>query len=299
MAFGIFMHRTDTKYDDSPAERYQFPRQYLSRAREFIGDWIVYLEPKRVQGTRGYFAVAMVQQIIPDPSASDMHLALIEPTTYLDFPNPVQFGGSTGYAETGVLNAAGAISGRAQSAVRPLSNADFNRIIGLGLGSDELLLPRVGRFPAPSGFHEQQAPLEVEQIVDRRRLLVSRTMRDRAFRQAILTAYNSQCAVTGLRLINGGGRAEVEAAHIKPVEAKGPDEIRNGLALSGTAHWMFDRGLIGIDDNYRILVSRQVNDADGVAAMINETGHLLHTSRPSDRPSPKYLSWHRDHCFKG
>ncbi len=29
--------------------------------------------------------------------------------------------------------------------------------------------------------------------------------------------------------------------------------VRNGLALSGTAHWMFDRGLITVDDDLAIL----------------------------------------------
>ncbi len=45
MPFGVFLHRTDSIYDDSPAERYQFPRQYLERVKAFVGDWIVYLEP--------------------------------------------------------------------------------------------------------------------------------------------------------------------------------------------------------------------------------------------------------------
>ena len=31
MGFGVFIHRSDSIYDDSPAERYQFPRQYLGR----------------------------------------------------------------------------------------------------------------------------------------------------------------------------------------------------------------------------------------------------------------------------
>jgi len=30
MSFGVFIHRADSIYDDSPAERYQFPRQYLA-----------------------------------------------------------------------------------------------------------------------------------------------------------------------------------------------------------------------------------------------------------------------------
>src|SRR5437588_352128 len=35
MGFGVFIHRSDSIYDDSPAERYQFPSQYLGRVDEF------------------------------------------------------------------------------------------------------------------------------------------------------------------------------------------------------------------------------------------------------------------------
>ncbi|SEI66561.1 HNH endonuclease [Sphingobium sp. AP50] len=82
----------------------------------------------------------------------------------------------------------------------------------------------------------------------------SRIVRNRVFRRLVLRAYDERCAITGLKLINGGGRAEVQAAHIRPVEANGPDTINNGLALSGTAHWMFDRGLISLSDELEILV---------------------------------------------
>lgn len=79
------MHRTDSIYDDRPDEQYQFPKQYLQRAAGCVGDWVIYLEPRRVAGTRGYFAVAKVRQIIPDPTAQGMYLALIEPGSYLEF----------------------------------------------------------------------------------------------------------------------------------------------------------------------------------------------------------------------
>jgi hypothetical protein len=61
----------------------------------------------------------------------------------------------------------------------------------------------------------------------------------------VLHAYGARCAVTGWKLINGGGRAEAQAAHIRPVERGGPDSVQNGIALSGTAHWMFDREIPG------------------------------------------------------
>src|SRR5437016_4011429 len=74
-------------------------------------------------------------------------------------------------------------------------------------------------------------------------------IRDAAFSIAVKAAYQETCAITGFKIINSGGRAEVQAAHIRPVADRGPDSLRNGIALCGTMHWMFDRGLISIDDD--------------------------------------------------
>ncbi|SRR5579871_5346414 len=298
MGFGVFIHRSDSIYDDSPAEQYQFPSQYLRRVEACVGDWIIYYEPRKVAETRGYFAIAKVSQIIPDPSVRGMHLALIEPGSYLDFANPVPFSGATGPIEQGVLNDQGRISGRAQSAVRPISLADFNKIIELGFAEGTPLLPRLDDDVRSSGFEEEQQAFRFYQQRDRISVTVSRVLRDRVFRRVVLRAYDERCAITGLKFINGSGRAEVAAAHIRPVEASGPDIISNGIALSGTAHWMFDRGLISLADDLKILISRQTNDPDGVRSLINKSGRALEPRRPSDRPHPHFLKWHREHCFK-
>lgn len=298
MGFGVFIHRSDSIYEDSPAERYQFPRQYLSRVEACVGDWIIYYEPSKVTDTRGYFAVAKIQRIVPDPTAVAMYVALIEPGSYLDFPNSVPFNDATGPIERGVLNEEGRISGRAQSAVRPLSPDDFKRIVRLGLKENAPLLPRLGESQPASGFEEEQAPFQFDEQRERMTFTVSRIMRDRVFRRIVLRAYDQRCAITGLKLINGGGRAEVAAAHIRPVEASGPDIVNNGIALSGTAHWMFDRGLISLSDDLQILVSRQVNDVDAVRAFINPTGYAFPPLRNSERPHPHFLHWHRERCFK-
>lgn len=298
MGFGVFIHRADSIYNDSPAERYQFPSLYLSRVEACVGDWIVYYEPVKVAETRGYFAVAKVQQIIPDPNTPGMYIAIIEAGTYLDFVTPVPFNGPDGITETGILNAAGRISGRAQSAVRPLSSGDFNRIVRQGLDDTTPLLPRESTIVGYGNFDEAQTPFQFESERERTDFLTSRIVRDRIFRKLVLQAYDQRCAITGLRFINGGGRAEVAAAHIRPVEANGPDIINNGVALSGTAHWMFDRGLISLGDNLEILISRQVNDIERLRSLINKSGRAIEPKRTSDRPHPHFLRWHRENCFK-
>lgn len=227
-----------------------------------------------------------------------MYLALIEPGSYLDFANPVPFAGPQGPIETGVLNEEGRISGRAQSAVRPISAADFNRIVEIGFSDEAPLLPRTDAIAEDDRLRQVPVPFIFEQERVRVPALTSRLVRDRVFRRTVLRAYDERCAITGLKLINGGGRAEVEAAHIRPVEANGPDIVSNGLALSGTAHWMFDRGLISLGDDLEILVSRQANDPDSIRGVINKNGYALQPARLVERPHPHFLGWHREHCFK-
>jgi putative restriction endonuclease len=298
MSKGIFIHRPDSIYADRVAEQYQFPTKlYLSRMLPCVGDWIIYLESSKVKDSRGYFAAAKVSRVVPDPKDSTRSLALIEPGTYIDFPNQIPFNGPQGVVERGVLNEAGKNSGRAQAAVRPLSDADFNRIIDMGLADDEAFLPRVDQLDE-NLVREERTPFVFEVERDRVANLGSRLVRDRLFRRRVVQAYDARCSITGLKLINGGGRAEVEAAHIRPVERGGPDIITNGIALSGTVHWMFDRGLIGLGDDLEILISRQANDPDGIRGMINRSGFAIPPTRSMDRPHPGFLAWHREHCFK-
>lgn len=302
MTQGVFLHREDSIYRDLPAEQYQFPSQYLSRAKPLIGHWIIYYEPRRGPTAKGYYAIARVEDIVPDPTIPRMYLALITPGSYLDFERPVPFVGPGGHPERGVLNLTGKMSGRAQQAVRPISNEDFSRILDLGFPDELPLLPRIG--PAPDlqirgkEWRDEQAPFVMDVERERVEAYTSRPVRDRVFRRIVLDAYDSRCAITGLRFINGGGRAEVQAAHIKPVEHHGPDSITNGIALSGTVHWMFDRGLISLSDELDVLVSRQVNDAESVWSLVNKTRKAAVPAISAHRPHPAYLAWHRDHCFK-
>jgi putative restriction endonuclease len=297
MAYGVLLHRPDSIYDDRPEEQYQFPRQYLKRVEACMGDWIVYLEPGKVPDTRGYFAIARVQQVVPDPKAPGMYLALMELGSFLPFASSVPFRNPAGLMERGLLNEEGRLSGRAQSAVRPLSASDLARILEAGL--DEVANPSsIPELDGKSEFGEEPAEFIFEQMRERVELFTSRIIRERVFRKLVLRAYDQRCVMTGLKLINGGGRAEVVAAHIRPVEANGPDIVSNGLALSGTAHWMFDRGLISLGDDLQILISRQANDPDGVKGFLNRSGRAIAPQRHADRPHVRFLQWHRENCFK-
>lgn len=288
---GVFVHRRDTHYADEPYRQYQFPKAYLSRASRFEGDWAVYYEPVKAGG-RGFYAVAWVERIVPDPTRDGHYLALIKPDTYLDFAHNVPRTINGELVESGLANA--------QAAVRPLSSPDFVRIINLGLGDDESILPRVGDPVAPLKpcVSDNQRPFRFEQDRIRTESLTSRIVRDRVFRTAVLAAYDERCAITGLKFINGGGRAEVAAAHIRPVAENGPDSVNNGLALSGTAHWMFDRGLVSLDDDLTVLISRHVNDRESLNRLIRPDQKAIEPLDAALRPHPNFLAWHRENVFK-
>jgi putative restriction endonuclease len=296
MTKGVFLYREDSRYKDKPWSEYQFPEIYLGRASQMVGDWIVYMEPVKA-GRRGYHAVAKVDRITPDPREAGMYLAMIDPNSYLDFDHnvPFQLGGN--YPERSVLNEAGNVSGRAQAAVRPVPTEDFNRIVGLGLDTHDKLLPRSDAEVPVASLAEDQAPYEFEQ--DRVQMLTTRTIRDRIFRTRVLNAYDRRCASTGSQFHTGGGRAEDEAAQINALEAKGPHVVQNGLALSGTVHWMFDRGLLTVADDATIVLSNHINDVDGVRKILLPNGRARFPEGPHDKPDPAFLRWHRDNCFKG
>ncbi|NQY98571.1 MAG: HNH endonuclease [Henriciella sp.] len=143
------------------------------------------------------------------------------------------------------------------------------------------------REPAADFLHEIERETTLQ--------LSNRKVRDPRFRAAVLNAYGKRCAITGWSFTNGGGRAEVEAAHIRPVQFGGPDRICNGLALSGTVHWMFDRGLIGISPNDDFIISRKVNDPESITRLLNPTGKLVRPDSPQHQPHPAFLEWHRNH----
>jgi putative restriction endonuclease len=290
---GVFVVGSHSIYQDEPERFYRFGPQWLPNASRIAGNWIIYQEPRRA-GPRGYYAVAKVERIVPDPATEGMYLAVIEPGSYLELGRDVAFQFDGKAVERGLLNPDGRLNnGRAVQSIRTISDEDFNRIVGLGLIEDEDLLPRVDD-PMPARVQEEHIPWEGP--VDRATMLVSRTVRDRQFRKRVLDVYDCRCALTGMKLINGGGRAEAQAAHIKSVAAGGPDRVTNGIALSGTVHWMFDRGLISLSDEGAILLSRKINDIEGVSKLIYPNGRARLPGGVS-RPDARYLEWHRRECF--
>jgi putative restriction endonuclease len=312
MAKAVLTTKVNPTYDDIPEYRYHFPRTYLNQAEQTVGDWIVYYEPRRPSadlmkagGRQAYFATARVERIIADPKQSDHFYA--EVSAFLEFTRPVPFREGDHYYEAALQKADGSTNkGAFGRAVRIMSDVEYDAIWRAGFGPVlGLEAPSRLKVPLADGLPlvaEERTPFNFEDIPsteDRRIVeqLVSRPFRDRAFAVAVKEAYKDTCAVTGLKMINGGGRSEVQAAHIRPVSERGPDSVRNGLALSGTIHWMFDRGLLSIDDNYRLLVADKLVP-EPIARLMPDDGRLRLPPKQDLWPHPTFLAYHRS-TFKG
>lgn len=290
----VLLHKADSIYDDEPDVVYDFPKAYLMAMQEGIGDWVVYYEPVKA-GPRGYFAVAKIERIIPKPGSDGRFLALISPGSFLAFDRDVPRLLNGRPLEQALRDHEGRpkSGGAQQLAVRRLPELDFAAIVTRGLPQD-LIAQEELRYVQP-GFHIQEpvAPFE-RPLIER---LTSRPYRDVAFRRKVREAYDYRCAISGLRLRNGGGRPEVQAAHIRPVERQGSDSVRNGIALSGTVHWMFDRGLISIAEDHSILVSRNKVPSEVADRLIRQPGRTLLPLDERNWPHPDNLKWHRENIF--
>ena len=110
--------------------------------------------------------------------------------------------------------------------------------------------------------------------------LVRQRLHQAMFREAVLTAYDNRCAISGLpepRLL--------DAAHIvaDSHEDRGQPVVSNGLPLSKLHHAAFDANLIGVDPDFHIHVSGELlsmNDGpmfeQGIKALVGRILRLPH-----------------------
>jgi len=82
---------------------------------------------------------------------------------------------------------------------------------------------------------------------------VKRRLGQAKFRDALMSAYDSRCAISGDNVAY-----VLEAAHIKPFADAGLNAVSNGLLLRADLHLLFDHGLIAVDEYSRVLVSEDL-----------------------------------------
>ena len=287
MSHAVLIQNPASIYDDAHGVHYNFPKQYLGMMREVVGDWVVFYEGRR--GAFGYTHVQKVAGLRPDPLVEGRYYADLDPASMLDFERLVPRRKPDGAMYESALPVS---RGNNTAAVRRLSPADFAAIVAEGLRE----VPDIDAHPREGPLYEM-AEAQAAFTVDRRSVLTTRLARDAAFGRMVRRAYGGRCAISGLMLRNGGGRAEVQAAHIRPVAQGGPDVRSNGIALSGTLHWMFDRGLISVAEDHSIMISHNKVDLDTVDRLVHPDRRLILPKDARHWPHPEYLRYHREEIY--
>jgi putative restriction endonuclease len=115
-----------------------------------------------------------------------------------------------------------------------------------------------------------------------------------AFQAVVLDAYHRRCAITGSKI-----RPVLQAAHIRPVTEGGEHRLDNGLLLRSDVHTLFDRGYLGIDSGYRLLVSPRLREEFGNGDRYYARAGQVITlpAQRSERPCREFIEWHRGEKF--
>jgi putative restriction endonuclease len=143
------------------------------------------------------------------------------------------------------------------------------------------------------GMPDQEAVLPPENALERRYALraVKQRLQQASFREAVITAYNGRCALSGLP-----EPLLLDAAHIvaDKDEQLGQPVVPNGIPLSKIHHAAFDAHLIGIDPDYELHVSERLlvrKDGPMLEALKRLNGGTIHLpGRIKDRPDRDRLA---------
>lgn len=124
-------------------------------------------------------------------------------------------------------------------------------------------------------------------------------LRGSIFKREIPKIYNYTCCISGMKISATIPVSMIDACHIVPFGLSYDDTITNGIALCPNLHRAFDRGLISIDNNYNVIVSRAFKEDESNYSIRNfENQHLILPKQEMYYPITDNLNWHRKNIFK-
>jgi putative restriction endonuclease len=95
-------------------------------------------------------------------------------------------------------------------------------------------------------------------------------VRNGAFSRTIKKIYRNSCAISGLQINTTADASLIDACHIEPFSENYNDTIPNGIALCPNLHRAFDRGLLTIDQNYRVRLNNNFEEVGELAYGIRQ-----------------------------
>ena len=129
-----------------------------------------------------------------------------------------------------------------------------------------------------------------------RRVVTEQRIKQNFFRRAVLSSYRGRCCMSGL----SESRLLV-ASHIVPWSKDKANRLNpsNGLCLSAIHDRAFDKGLITLTDDFKIVVSKELKRKK--EPFVTEVLLPLdgRTIEPPERfaPQAEFIAWHRSKLF--
>ena len=129
-----------------------------------------------------------------------------------------------------------------------------------------------------------------------RKVITEQRIKQNFFRRAVLSSYRGRCCMSGLSEVR-----LLIASHIVPWSRDKANRLNpcNGLCLSAIHDRAFDKGLITLTDDLRVILSAELkqNSEDFVVKVL-----LPLEGKPIElperfAPKPEFISWHRNTLF--
>lgn len=141
---------------------------------------------------------------------------------------------------------------------------------------------------------EQLAPEDF--TGETRKVVTEQRIKQSFFRRAVLSSYRGRCCMSGL----SEARLLV-ASHIVPWSKDKANRLNpsNGLCLSAIHDRAFDKGLITISDDMRVVVSEELKrnkEAFVVEVLLPLEGRAIELPERF-APQPEFIAWHRNELF--
>lgn len=134
-------------------------------------------------------------------------------------------------------------------------------------------------------WHPVSLGLDIAETPEKTPAMVTRRIAQDRFRQELLRAYASKCAIT-----NYDAEPALQAAHILSYRGTSSQRIDNGLLLRADLHLLYDRHLLSVSpDRYTLSLSNEIRNSQYGNLHGRQLTLPVNTSM---RPRPEHLAVH-------
>lgn len=129
-----------------------------------------------------------------------------------------------------------------------------------------------------------------------KQVIVEQRIKQNFFRRAVLSSYRGRCCMSGL----SDARLLI-ASHIVPWSKDKANRLNpsNGLCLSAIHDRAFDKGLITLTDDFKIIVSEELkskNEPFVIDVLLPLNGRTIEQPERF-APQAEFIAWHRNKLF--